>query len=81
VDLANERDVPTLAKLYCESFSCLFEHIGLARDSGPAIIEAQWRSKGKLVLSRYRCLFFSTAPHLMVDGLAGLGLFGTKLVT
>lgn len=53
VDLANERDVPTLAKLYCESFASLFEHIGLPKDCSPAIIEANWRSKGKLVLSRW----------------------------
>lgn len=53
MDLANEKDLPALAKLYCESFSSLFEHIGLKKDCGPAIIESQWRSRGKLVLSRW----------------------------
>ena len=52
VGLAHEADVPALAALYCDGFSALFRHIGLSPDSGPAVIEALWRSKGDLALAR-----------------------------
>lgn len=52
VELANEGDVAALARLYCEGFQELFAHIGLPRDAGPSIIEAQWRSFGTLTVRR-----------------------------
>ena len=56
VDLAQERDVPELASLYCQAFAALFAHIGLPEGAGPAVIEALWRSKGELALARYLTL-------------------------
>ena len=52
VELANEGDISALAELYCESFQELFTHIGLPPDSGPSVIEAQWRATGTLTVRR-----------------------------
>ena len=53
IELANEGDITSLAKLYCESFRELFRHIGLPPDTGPAVIEAMWRASGTLTVRRY----------------------------
>jgi hypothetical protein len=50
VDLAKESDIPVLAVLQYQSLAHVFNYIGLPPDRGPALIEAQWRSKGKAVL-------------------------------
>lgn len=52
VDLAHECDVSTIARLYCASFSTLFEQIGLPPGAGPAVIEKHWRSRGDVTLAR-----------------------------
>lgn len=53
VDLAHECDVSRIARIYCNSFSELFSHIGLPEDAGPSVIEAHWRSRGDVALARW----------------------------
>lgn len=50
VDLAREGDIPVLAVLQYQAFASVLSHIGLPPHRAPALIEAQWRSKGRAVL-------------------------------
>jgi hypothetical protein len=47
IDLACESDLPVLAVLYYQAFESIFKHIGLSAEKGPALIETQWRNRGR----------------------------------
>lgn len=49
VDLACESDIPVLAVLHYQAFEAIYQHIGLSAEQGPALIETQWRNRGKAV--------------------------------
>jgi hypothetical protein len=47
IDLACEADIPVLAVLHYQAFESIYKHIGLSAEQGPALIETQWRNRGK----------------------------------
>ena len=49
IDLANESDIPVLAVLQYQAFESIFKYIGLSAEQGPALIETQWRNRGRAV--------------------------------